>query len=403
MVLHIFYMYIDRILTTQILDLTHLYPVIVITGPRQVGKTTLLEHSFPHASYVSLDYMQHAEMAESRPQEFLEQFNTPLIIDEIQYALSLLRHIKTQVDRHRGQTGLYFITGSQNFLLMKEVSESLAGRAAVLTLQGLSFSEWESVFGAQYENQDFLFRGTYPGLWNREDIAQMNHTRWYQNYLATYLERDIRSIYNVGNLRDFDRFLRICASRVSQRVNLSDMARDIGIAPNTARQWLNVLETSHIIALLEPYYESLGKRLAKSPKLYFYDTGLAIFLAGFSNKEALKQSPMMGALWENHVIAQWLRWKHWEQPAAQLWYWQDQQKREVDLIVDINGLLYPIECKWKEIPDRQDTRGIRAFTDFYGSKRIGQAYIACLSKQSFMLGETNVIALSGWTTWELGA
>ncbi|WP_304225399.1 ATP-binding protein [Gracilinema caldarium] len=159
-------MYINRILTTQILNLTRLYPVIVITGPRQVGKTTLLEHSFPHASYVSLDYMQHAEMAESRPQEFLKQFSTPLIIDEIQYAPTLLRHIKTQVDRHRGQTGLYFITGSQNFLLMKEVSESLAGRAAILTLQGLSFSEWESVFGGQYENHDFLFRGTYPGLWN---------------------------------------------------------------------------------------------------------------------------------------------------------------------------------------------------------------------------------------------
>ncbi len=402
MILHICDMYVNRILSTLLFETMQFYPVIVLTGPRQAGKTTLLEHSFPNASYISLDYMQHAEMAESRPQEFLEQFSTPLIIDEIQYAPSLLRHIKTQVDRKKGQTGLYFITGSQNFLLMKEVSESLAGRAAVLTLQGLSFSEWEPVCGGQYEHQDYLFRGTYPGIWSREDRPQLNHTRWYQNYLSTYIGRDIRSIYNVGNLRDFDRFLRICASCIAQRVNLSDMARDIGIAPNTARQWLNVLEASHIIALLEPYYDSLGKRLAKSPKLYFYDTGLAVFLAGFSNQEAMKQSPMIGSFWENHVISQWFRWKQWEQPAAQLWYWQDQQKREVDLVLDINGLLYPIECKWKEIPDIQDTRGIRAFKDFYGPARIGQAYIACLSKQSFMLGGSDVMARSGWSTWEPG-
>lgn len=385
-------MYIERLLSSELIRLAGQYPAVVLTGPRQVGKTTLLEKTFAGAKYVSLDYAQHAERAESRPEEFLDDLSTPAIIDEIQYAPGLLRHIKTRIDRSPGGKGLYFITGSQSFPVMQGVSESLAGRAAVLALHGLSFQEWRAASdGAPAE---YLFRGSYPALWNRKEDP-VDRDRWYQSYVATYLERDVRNILRVARLRDFERFLRICASRAGRTLNLSDMARDLGISPSTAREWLGVLEASHQIYLLEPYYESYGKRLAKSPKLYFPDTGLALFLAGYSDAATFFASPQIGAYWENYVVGQWLRWKHWQAPAASLWYWQNQSKQEVDLVVDHNGKLHPIECKWKELPDADDCRGIRSFRSMYPEERVGPAYVACNPSGSFE-PQPGILAVSGW-------
>lgn len=348
-----------------------------------------------------MDFAQHAEQAESRPEEFLNSFGMPLIIDEIQYAPALLRHIKNKVDGQKGRKGLYFITGSQSFPLMQRVSESLAGRSAVLSLLGLSYGEWktEPELAERYAPLDYLFRGTYPALWN-EPGNPLDRNRWYQSYVATYLERDVRNILNIGRLRDFERFLRICASRVAQTLNMSDMARDVGISPSTAREWISVLEASQQIFLLEPYYESYGKRLAKSPKLYFSDTGLALFLMGFASVDAMMNTPRMGAYWENHVVSQWFRWKQWQEPAASLWYWQNQQKNEVDLIVDLEGKLYPIECKWKERPSPEDCRGIRAFRSMYPQEIVGRAFVACDPSGIFVI-EDSTLAVPGWGPWNL--
>ncbi len=393
-------MWIERTIKPELLRLVNQVPVIVLTGPRQVGKTTLLENTFPQYNYVTLDYAQNAEQAESNPAEFLSRYPAPLIIDEIQYVPSLLRHIKTAVDERKGEKGLYLITGSQSFSLMQSVSESLAGRAAVLTLHGLSHQEWAAAFAhSNVNNEDFLLTGGYPGLWC-EPENPIDRTRWYQSYITTYLERDVRNILNIKRLRDFERFLRVCASRTGQILNMSDMARDVGISPTTAREWISVLEASHQIILLEPYYRSLGKRLTKSPKLYFCDTGLSLFLSGFGSLDSVLNSHHMGAYWENHVISQWLRWKHWHHPEAALWFWQDQSKNEVDLLIEKNGRLFPIECKWKEAPVEHDTRGIARFRSMYPAELVGHAFIACRTEQSHRLG-LDIMAVNGWSSWSL--
>lgn len=393
-------MWIKRTITEELLRLVKQYPIIVLTGPRQVGKTSLLEKTFPDYHYVTLDYAQNAEQAETNPLGFLSSHPCPLIIDEIQYAPSLLRHIKAQVDQRKGEKGLYLITGSQSFAQMQSVSESLSGRAAVLSLLGLSHQEW-SAFRPRpkFTDEEFLFRGGYPGLW-KDPENPVDRTRWYQSYVTTYLERDVRNILNITRLRDFERFLRVCASRTGQLLNMSDMGRDVGISPTTAREWIAVLEASHQILLLEPYYHSLGKRLTKSPKLYFCDTGLALFLAGYASHDAVTHSNYMGAYWENHVISQWLRWKNWHYPEASLWFWQDQSKNEVDLIIERNGKLHAIECKWKETPDAHDARGIRRFQKFYPASQLGESFIACRTKATHQV-TPEVSAVDGWTPWDL--
>jgi predicted AAA+ superfamily ATPase len=389
-------MWINRSLAPELVKLAEQYPAIVLTGPRQVGKTSLLERCFPGYRYVTLDYAQNAESAETSPLEFLQRNPPPLIIDEIQYAPTLLRHIKGEIDRRNGQKGLYLITGSQGFPLMQSVSESLAGRTAVLTLAGLSYGEW-AARPDRSECEDparFLFRGGFPGLWNDPDTPR-DRDRWYQSYVTTYLERDVRNILNIGRLRDFERFLRVCADRTGQVLNMSDMGRDVGISPTTAREWISVLEASHQIYLLEPWYQSRGKRLTKSPKLYFLDTGLALFLAGYSTPEALNASPRAGAFWENHVVGQWLRRRFWSEPATALWFWQDQQKHEVDLLIEKEGRLTPIECKYKEKPGTADARGINYFRGQYPPEMITDGVIACTTNQPFEVAP-DIMARSGW-------
>ena len=217
--------------------------------------------------------------------------------------------------------------------------------------------------------------------------------------MASYLERDVRNLLNVGNLRDFERFLRAAAGRTGQILNMSEVGRDVGISPTTAKQWFSVLQASNQIILLEPYYRSLGKRITKSPKLYFTDTGLAAFLAGFASPQALTESPHAGAFWENHVIGQWLRWKDWHQPSASLWFWRDRTHGEVDLLIEINQKLYPIECKWKERPDKSDLKGVLKLREMYGDI-VAPATIACLTETAYDMAE-NVTARSGWMPWDL--
>ena len=387
-------MWISRELAPELRRLAESFPVVVLTGPRQVGKTTLLERTFPAHRFVALDAGQNAEAAESRPLEFLAAHPPPVILDEIQYAPGLLRDIKARVDRRRAP-GQYLLTGSQTFPLMQSVAESLAGRAAVVPLHGLSAHEWMSVaeLTAAHSHSEFLWRGGFPGLW-MSDGATPSRDRWYQGYVATYLERDVRNLLNVARLRDFERFLRACAARTGQLLNMSELGRDVGVSATTAREWISVLQTSGQIVLLEPYHRSLGKRLVKSPKLYFADTGLAAYLAGFQSAEALVNSPAIGAFWENHVAGQWVRYRDWRAPALQLWFWQDRTGREVDLLIESDQRLIPVECKWKERPDRGDTTGIRRLRALYGSA-VAKAYIACTTTSAFQV-TSDVTAVPGW-------
>lgn len=338
-------------------------------------------------------------MAETRPQDFLRANPPPVILDEVQHAPGLFRHLKNAVDTHR-RNGLFLLIGSQDFRLMEALSDSLAGRVAVVPLLGLSHAEWRrSPVSESLNSRDFLWRGGFPGLW-AEGLASPSRDRWYQGYVATYLERDVRALLNVGSLRDFERFLRAAAARTAQTLNMSDLARDVGISPSTARQWISVLVASNILFLLEPYHRTLGKRLAKSPKIYFTDTGLAAFLAGYPSAAGLHSGSHAGAMWENHVVSQWLRWRLWHQPSAALWYWRDQAGADVDLLVERAGTLTAIECKLTGRPSRGDIRGLEKLQAMYGREFVPHAAVACTASARFDL-ETGVTARPGWDTWNL--
>ncbi len=392
-------MWIEREISKELLQIARTFPVVVLVGPRQIGKTSLLERLFSEYAYVSLDVGSNAEAAETRPQEFLDRYPPPVVLDEIQYAPSFFRYIKTYVDAHKGKKGLFIITGSQNLLLMEAIAESLAGRSAVIPFLGLSAKEWHQAkeISGEYTWKDFLWRGGFPALW-AEPEALPSRERWYQGYVATYIERDVRNLLKVGSLRDFERFIRAAAIRCSQTLNLSEIGRDVGISTTTSKQWLSVLQASNQVFLLEPYYRSLGKRLVKSPKLYFTDTGLVAFLMGFDSPDALWASTQAGALWENHVVGQWLRWRDWHEPSLGLWYWRDQGGNEVDIVLERNQKLTAIECKLTEKPDEKATKGIRRFKAFYGEKDLLHAYIACPVELPFDIAE-GVTAISGWEVW----
>jgi len=394
-------MWIEREISSELARLASTFPVVALVGPRQVGKTSLLEKTFPHYRYCSLDVGANAEAAETRPQDFLERNPPPLLLDEIQYAPSFFRHIKTVVDRQKGHNGLFLLTGSQNFLLMENLAESLAGRAAIIPFLGLSGAEWGAATQARAGHtwKEFLWRGGFPRLW-AEVESPVSRDRWYQGYIATYLERDVRRLLNVGNLRDFERFIRACASRCGQTLNLSEVGRDVGISTTTSKQWLSVLQASNQVFLLEPYFRSQGKRLAKSPKLYFTDTGLVAFLLGFSSPEALWRSREAGALWETHVINQWVRHRDWRNPALGLWYWRDQGGNEVDLLLERDQALIAVECKLTERPSDRDIQGIRRVRAFYGPDRVTRSFVACPVDTAFDMAP-DVTVIPGWESWRL--
>jgi len=394
-------MWIEREIGNELKKAAATFPVVALIGPRQVGKTSILERIFSTYRYVSLDVAANAEAAETRPQEFLQRNPPPIIFDEIQYAPAFFRHIKTRVDSERGRNGLFIITGSQNFLLMENLVESLAGRAAVIPFLGLSATEWRATAGDRSppDWKNFLWRGGFPALWSAPQ-APPSRDRWYQGYVATYLERDVRNLLNVGSLRDFERFLRACAARCGQALNLSELGRDVGVSTPTAKQWLSVLQASNQVFLLEPYHRSLGKRISKTPKLYFTDGGLAAYLVGFASADALWSSREAGAFWENHVVCQWLRWRDWHEPSLGLWYWRDQGGNEVDLILERDRKLVAVECKLKEKPQEKDIQGIRKLKKFYGQDEVAKAYVAIPTDLSFDV-EPGITAVSGWEVWPL--
>lgn len=319
-------------------------PVVVLTGPRQTGKTSLVRRLFPDHSYVSLDLPSEAAQAENDPLSFLTRHEGDLIIDEVQYAPALFRHLKSVVDRARDRNGQFILTGSQPFQLMLGVSESLAGRADILQLDSLSLAELRAA-GHGLPVEAFVLKGGFPELHERPSL---DSTRFHRSYVATYLERDLRMQLQVGNLRDFERFLRACALRTSQLVNRAELARDVGISPTTAGQWLSTLERSGIITLLEPWFSNATKSLVKTPKLHFNDSGLCAFLMGMQSIEQLHTSPLAGALWENAVFTE-IRKHLAVEGTWQLAYWRDRTK-EADFLIHRAGQFRIADAKWTENP-----------------------------------------------------
>ncbi len=339
-------MWIDRNITHKIQTLANKFPVIVLTGARQVGKTALVREIWKNTSYVSLDLPSVAEKAENDGLEFLKSYSAPLIIDEVQYAPQLFRYLKHKIDEKREENGRFILTGSQKFVLMKAVSESLAGRCAIIELNTLSASEIMGS-GGGYSAEEMLWRGGFPALYNKS-IA-LAPQEFFPSYIATYLERDIRQIMQVSDLRNFERFLRACALRAGHLVNYADLARDVGIAPTTAKDWLGVMQASNQIILLEPYFGNHSKRIAKSPKLYFSDTGLLCFLLNINSPENMAASPFIGQLWENFVLLQIICSRNAAaDKKSNIWFWRDANGLEADFIIEKDNRLQIVEAKWSE-------------------------------------------------------
>lgn len=377
-----FHVWIERNLELRLKRSVSTRPAVVLTGARQTGKTSLFRHLFPEYGFVSLDLPTEAEQAEKDPRSFLTRHPPPLIVDEVQYAPGLFRHLKAEVDAHRSRSGQFLLTGSQKFSLMKNVSESLAGRADIVELETLSFDEIRRAAPAEGV-EAAIVRGGFPELYANPDIDLVT---FYSSYLATYLERDVRLLANVGSLRDFERFIRACALRSGNLLNRADLARDVGIAPSTANIWLSVLEASGQVHLLEPWFSNRTKSMVKSPKLYFADTGLLCALLSIQTEQGLRDSPAAGAIWETFVYAQLRARERSAGRTGTLYFWRD-RTREVDFLTDRGGRLELFEAKWTEVPDGRDGANMRFLRDLVGAKKVTSAAVVARTLHAFPLSD----------------
>lgn len=331
---------ISRLASTTLLNLSEGFPVVAVTGPRQSGKTTLVQSVFPHKAYISLEDPDKLELISSDPRGFLESFPDGAVIDEAQRFPPLFSFLQSLVDRKK-KLGLFILTGSQHFGLLSGISQSLAGRSGLLELLPFSMAELQAARIAIPDLQGLLFKGLYPPLYDRKLAPQT----WHANYVMTCLERDVRNILNVRNLGVFQKFLRMCAARVGQLLNLSAMAADCGVTHNTAQSWLSVLEASYIVFLLKPHFRNFGKRLVKSPKLYFYDPGLAAWLLNIQSREHLAIHPQRGGLFECLIVGELLKDRFNRGLASNLYFWRNSLGDEIDILLDQGNRLIPIELK----------------------------------------------------------
>ena len=362
------------------------FPAVVVTGARQSGKTTLLREAFSDYNYVSLDLPSEAERAEKDSQAFLSANPPPLIIDEVQYAPEIFRHLKVQIDNDRNRYGTFILSGSQKFPLMKEVSDSLAGRAGLVELETLSAAEilaGPKRAPALTTTAALVSRGGFPELWKQPTLQSSD---FFRAYLATYIERDVRQILNVSSLRDFERFIRLCAARNGQLLNKTSLASGVGVSLKTITDWLSVLEASNQIALLEPFMANLGKRIVKSPKLYFCDTGLLCFLLGVDAKE-IATSPFRGPVWETFLYAELRKYLALTEPSATLWFYRDQQGREVDFVLQRGSRITLVEGKWTARVNLDDGKWMHQVATFIRQRaaplEVDAMLLACGTDQPY--------------------
>jgi len=331
---------IERSASTTLKRLATWYPAVALTGPRQAGKTTLARNVFPDKPYRSLEDPDQREFALSDPRGFLAQFPDGAILDEVQRTPELFSYLQTRMDADR-RMGLFILTGSQQFSLDQHIAQSLAGRVGYQHLLPFSLGELRDAFPTK-DVESMLVRGFYPPVFDREIPPHI----WYADYVATYIERDLRQLINVRDLAAFQRFLRMCAARSGQLLNLSALAADCGITHNTAKNWISILEASYLVVLLQPWHRNLGKRLVKTPKLYFLDAGLAAWLAGVRQPEDLKLGAMRGPLFETWLVSELTKHLCNHALPNRLYFWRDSTGNEVDLLVEKGpDTAYPIECK----------------------------------------------------------
>ena len=354
---------IKRILQNHLQKMATTFPVITVTGPRQSGKTTLVKNAFSSHKYVNLENLDDRAAAVEDPRGFLLRYGTSpgVIIDEAQKVPELFSYLQQIVDES-GEMGNFILAGSHNFLLLESISQSLAGRIALTHLFPFSLGEIRDTLETSVSLNDLLYAGLYPAIYDR-NIAAHNY---YPSYLQTYIERDVRSIKNIGNLNSFRRFLQLCAGRVGQVLNLSAIGSEVGIDAKTVRSWLSILEASFIVFLLPPYYKNYNKRVVKQPKLYFYDTGLVCSLLGLKSSEQIQDFYLRGSLFENFIIIEYLKTTIHQGQFPNIFFWRDNTGNEIDLIIDQGAILHAIEIKSGMTINDSFFTGLKRFRKFSG-------------------------------------
>jgi len=329
---------IHREISAAVRRLQPQFPVITITGPRQSGKTTLVRALFPDLPYVSLEEPDIRQIAIQDPRGFLAAYPRGAVLDEVQHVPDLFSYIQSIVDRD--QAG-FILTGSSNFLLLERISQTLAGRTAVLKLLPFSISELKAGGFPVPDYETLIHTGQYPAIYDRDMLP----TDFFPSYIQTYVERDVRAQKNIGDLNSFIQFVQLCAGRLGQLLNYSSLAADAGISPNTAKAWISILEASYITHRLSPYHRNFSKRIVKSPKLYFYDTGLACSLLGIETKEQVTSHYLRGALFENLVINELLKHRFNQGKKSTFYFWRDSRDHEIDCLDAARETLRPLEIK----------------------------------------------------------
>ena len=376
-------MYTKRLLEETIKRARTTFPAIVITGPRQSGKSTLLKHLIGDPDRIAtLENPDVRSLIAEDPLAFLQTRKKPFVLDEIQHLPIIITYLKILIDKER-TPGQWFITGSQQFSVMKNVSESLAGRAAILTLPTFQLQERKDAGPLQ----NFIFSSSYPELSVNKNV---DRAIWFSSYLQTYLERDLRAVIDVNDLKDFEQFLRLLATRAGQILNLSGISNEMGISVPTVKRWISALEATYIVYLLPPLYNNYGKRIIKAPKLYFYDTGLLNYLLRMPNAEVALNSPMAGALFENVVVSEILKRKLAEGIQPELYFWRSQSGVEIDLITRESGRFMPHEIKLSSVVRPQFFKNLAYWLALEKNGKPGRVITNCAEDVPMPHGMKNI-------------
>jgi len=377
---------INRQAAKTLKQLARGFPIVTITGPRQSGKTTLAKHIFKHKPYVSLEDPDQMEFASTDPRGFLAKYPNGAVIDEAQRVPALFSYLQGIVDE-KNWPGLFVLTGSEQFGLISKITQSLAGRVGLLQLLPFTLDELKSASVGTDDLSETLVKGFYPPIYDRT----ISPSVWYANYVATYVERDVRQMININDLSTFQRFVRMSAARTGQILNLSSLANDCGITHNTAKAWLSVLEASFLVFLLKPYHKNLGKRLIKSPKIYFYDTGLAAWLLGINDSHQMAVHPMRGPLFETLVVSEILKSQYNQGLRSNLFFWRDSIGNEIDILREESNTITPIEVKSGQTVTKDFYTYLKKWLTDVGHES-GQSYVVYGGQESFKRENVRILS-----------
>lgn len=376
---------INRQLEDEILALKNEFPIIAILGPRQSGKTTISKKLFPEYSYITLEDIDHREFADNDPRGFLEKYKKDIIFDEIQRVPSLMSYLQSHVDEMQ-ENGRIIITGSHNFLLMEQISQSLAGRVGITKLLPFSYKE---ISGLEVDLEEFIFKGSYPRIYDKNIRPEV----FYKNYISTYIEKDIRQIKQITKIDDFLKFIKILAGRTGQELNTNTLGDECGVSHNTIKEWIGVLEASFLIYKLRPYHKNYNKRIVKNPKIYFTDTGLVCSLLGIRKKEDIDYHFLKGSLFETFIVNEFIKSSFNYGEIFDFYFWRDNHKKEIDIVLDVGLDQYAFEVKSSKTVHEKFFDTLKYWEKLTNNRR-EKMYLIYGGNENYVRNDMNVLSWS---------